>query len=108
MSENLGTLKRAGVSKELISTLAEHARYLQYSIEDFCSSAGGVKVKDVMHPVTEGVDENTLLLDAIHRIVEWQQLSLLVTRDERVVGLLRLTDVFEAITGQIKKGESHL
>jgi hypothetical protein len=51
-----------------------------------------------MIPVTESIDENALLTEAIHRIVLWQTLSILVTRGGEVVGILRLSDLFDEIS----------
>ncbi len=97
----ISTLTRAGVSEELISTLMEHSRSMEDILNDVRAHACGVKVKDAMHPITQSIDENATLLEAIHRIVEWNQLSLMVTREGKVVGLLRLSDLFETVAKQI-------
>jgi CBS domain-containing protein len=101
--EDLGTLRRAGVSSELVSSLLDHSRYLQDTLEEICANARSVRVKEAMHPIAESVDENVTLREAVRRIVEWQQLSLLVTRDAEVIGLLRLSDLFETVARQIRE-----
>jgi predicted transcriptional regulator len=100
---DLGTLTRAGVSSELISSMVDHSRDLQDTLEEICANAGSIRVKEVMHPITESVEESCSLREAVRRIVEWQQLSLLVTRDAKVVGLLRLSDLFETVARQIRE-----
>jgi CBS domain containing-hemolysin-like protein len=47
----------------------------------------------------ECVLENELLEVAMHKLATGRHQSLLVTRDDGVVGILRLTDVFEQIAG---------
>ena len=54
-----------------------------------------------MRPVTHSIDENATLLEAIDRIVSWETSSIPVTRGIDVVGLLRLSDLSDAITVQL-------
>lgn len=98
---DLRTLARAGVTAEFVSSMMDHYQFFQDSFADLCTRGRSLPVKDVMHPVTESVDENASLSDAAHKIVIWQTLSLLVTRGEEVVGLLRLSDLFEELTAQM-------
>ncbi len=103
VASDMGTLERVGVDEELIFSIRGHRRTLVSSLEEFTTNARSIRVRDVMHPVTESVDENIRLTDAIHRIVERQQLSLLVSRGNEVVGLLRLSDLFEMVAEKIRK-----
>jgi predicted transcriptional regulator len=52
-----------------------------------------------MHTLSadECVSENATLDEAIHHLVMGHQQSLLVKRDDTIVGILRLTDVFSAV-----------
>ncbi len=99
---DLESLARAGVSDEFVSSMMEHYRFFQDDLTDLCARAKGLSVKDVMHPVTESIDENATLAEAIHKIIVWQTLSILVTRGPDMVGLLRLSDLFDEITAQMK------
>jgi len=100
---DVGRLAQAGVSDEFISSMMEHYRFFQDSLNDLCRRAATLKVKDVMHSVTESIDEHASLGEAIHKIVIGQMLSILVTRGDDVVGLLRLADLFETVAGQMKQ-----
>ncbi len=68
-------------------------------MQDICRKAGAQNVKKFMHwPAKEEIIAATASLDeAIHQMVLGQHQSLLVFRDERIVGILRLTDVFATI-----------
>ena len=50
----------------------------------------------------ETIDENAPLDAALHQLIMGQFQSLLVTRDGEIVGVLRLTDVYETISEMIK------
>ena len=50
----------------------------------------------------EYIDEHAALGEAIRRLVAYPYLSLLVTRSDEVVGILRLSDVFAKICDTIK------
>jgi CBS domain-containing protein len=51
------------------------------------------------------ITESASLDEAIHQMVLGHHQSLLVTRDDRIVGILRLTDVFAAIYHAMKACE---
>ena len=61
------------------------------------------KVEEFMQTPTPGefVSENSSLDTAIHRLVAGTHLSLLVTRDEEIVGILRISDVFAAVSHEM-------
>lgn len=61
--------------------------------------ASSKKVEEFMQTpsVGEFVSENSSLDTAIHRLVAGTHLSLLVTRNEKIVGVLRISDVFAAV-----------
>ena len=61
-----------------------------------------MKAADAMHPLSESVEESASISEAIHKIVMWQQLSLLVTRGDEVVGLIRLSDLYDEVALQMK------
>ena len=63
------------------------------------------KVKDIMYTPAEGeyVSEHAMLDTAIHQLVVGHHHSLLVTRGEEIVGVLRLTDVFREVCLRIKE-----
>lgn len=57
------------------------------------------KVEEFMQTPSPGeyVAEDCSLDTAIHRLVAGTHLSLLVTRDDKIVGVLRISDVFAAV-----------
>ena len=99
---DLKTLSRVGLSTEFISSMMGHMALWTDSFEDLCQRARSTRVEDVMRPVTEGISEDATLPEALHSIIVCQSLSLLVTRGSDVVGILRLSDLFSAVTEAIR------
>lgn len=90
----------------------QQEEYLKNSppILDVYTTAAKLKVTDLMQRPTEGeyVDENTSVDMALHQLTAGSNLSLLVTRGEDIVGVLRLADVFAAVFHAMKDSESQL
>jgi len=62
------------------------------------------KVEEFMQKPSPGefVAENCSLDTAIHKLVAGRHQSLLVTRKEKIIGILRMTDVFAAVFHEIR------
>lgn len=94
-------MNRAGISQESISAVMSHMRFFQEKHVTLQERAKSIKAKDVMHPVGESIDESASLQEAINLFGAWQTLSILVTRKDQVVGVLRLSDLFQEMARQI-------
>jgi predicted transcriptional regulator len=73
-------------------------------IETMCKTLETLRVADIMQIPSEGefVEETDTMHIAMHRIVMGHHHSLLVTRDKEIVGILRSTDVFNALYDMIQ------
>jgi CBS domain-containing protein len=98
---DLGALARAGLSDDFIDSMIGNLQLWQESFFDICQRARITRVKHIMHPVEESVDEDAPLREAVHKIIMYQTLSLLVKRGNQIVGILRLSDLFVEIGKQI-------
>ncbi|HAR33129.1 MAG TPA: hypothetical protein DCR95_03285 [Desulfobacter sp.] len=98
-------LSRYGFSRKFMKSLLIQYRLFESPLNDICKTAGQKKVQDFMYTPTEGeyVAEDTTLDEAIHQLVLGHHQSLLVTRGEEIVGVLRLTDVFAAVFHMMKQ-----
>ena len=99
---DLESLSAVGITEEFVSSMMEHYRFFQEDLRDLCAQTSRLLVKEVMRPVKQSIDENATLPEAIHKIVMWQTLSILVTRGTEVVGLLRLSDLSDEIAAELK------
>ena len=97
-------LERLGHSPDLVrSMLVDDALWTESS-QFFRKRAASLKLRDVVQAPSEGeyIDANASLGEAIHQLIVYPYHSLLVTSDEEVTGVLRLSDVFAEICDIIK------
>jgi CBS domain-containing protein len=90
-------LDRMGMSESAVSSIRRFHQYFRENLTDLCRRVFSVQVKEIMHPAAESIDVNASLHEAINKIARWQTLSLLVTAEGDVVGVLRLADVYHEI-----------
>ncbi len=108
--EGIGELKglsRYGLNPERIRQMIKEYGLWKQPIDDICRKAASIKVRQIMYTPTEGeyVAENATLNQAIHQLIVGQHQSLLVTKGKKIVGILRLTDIFKKITNIMKTCE---
>ena len=99
------SLSKAGFSPNFLRSMLEQYSLMTEPFEEVCIKAGKLKVKEFMYTpsVGEYVDENASLREAIHSIVMGHHQSLLVTKGEDIVGILRLTDIFKEVFQTMKR-----
>ena len=103
--QGIGGLSRYGISRRFSKSLMVQYQLFESPMKVICKTAGTKNVRDFMYTPTEGeyVSEDATLDEAIHQFVLGQHQSLLVTRDEEIVGILRLVDVFTAVFQTMKE-----
>jgi CBS domain-containing protein len=97
-------LHRFGFTKEFTKSIMEDYHLFASPLEDICLKAGEQNVKKFMNTPSEGeyVSADASLDEAIHLLIMGHHQSLLVTRNENIVGIMRLTDVFAAVFHTMK------
>ena len=97
--------QRYGFTKKFMKSMLEDYNLFANPLDDICRKAGEQPVKRFMQTPTEGeyVSEDATLEVAIHQLIMVNNQSLLVTRDKKIVGILRLTDVFAAVFHKMKE-----
>lgn len=92
-------LRTFGFNPAFMKSLLEDYHLFDNPMQDICRKAGEQNVKKYMHWPSEEeiIAESASLDEAIHQMVLGHHQSLLVTRDDKIVGILRLTDVFVAV-----------
>ncbi len=94
-------LTRVGVSPALISSISDNMRLWQDDMKSILDRASSIKVKDAMNPVSESIDENASITEAIHQIIVLRLLSLLVKSGSKIVGIVRLSDLYNEVEQSI-------
>jgi CBS domain-containing protein len=99
-----GSISRLGFSNTFLKSMFEQYHLWDTPFDKICEKAAQLKVKDIMYTPTEGdfVREDASLSEAIHQLVIGNHQSLLVTDGKDIVGILRLTDVFNEVSHMIK------
>ena len=103
--EDLESLDRFGINPVLIeSMLVQHSLW-DSSIDQLCENAAKLKVKEIMYTPKqeEYISKDAPISLAIHQLVVGQHHSLLVMDEHKIVGILRLTDVFALVTQKMEK-----
>ena len=101
--DDQNTLKKAGVSNSIMEAALSHYRVLQGELSEMCHGAAALPVRFVMIPFKEHVNVDTPIHAVIHQILAWQTLSVLVTREDRPVGLIRLSDLCDEVMKQMRQ-----
>lgn len=103
-----GKLARFGFNRDFLKNMLDQFQLWNEPLRDICRKAAQTKIKNFMYTPTEGeyVEAEASLNVAIHQLVMGHHQSLLVTDKNDIVGILRLTDVFMAVTQAIKECET--
>lgn len=102
--DGMGVLSRSGYSPDLIkSMLEENALWLE-PLQFVCERATRLKVSDFVASPEESefIDENSSLGEAVHHLIMYPYGSLLVKSGGKIIGILRMSDVFATICDKIK------
>ena len=95
--EDSTSLSRFGVSSEYLKPMFDLCGFWGKPLIDVCKEAGNLKVDRLIHSPSKGeyIDENASLPEAIHQMALEHHQSMLVTRDNEIVGILRQPDLFK-------------
>jgi CBS domain-containing protein len=94
-----------GFTKDFMKSMLEGYNLFANPLDDICRKAGEQTVNKLMSSPTEGeyVSEDASLDFAIHQFIMGNHQSLLVTGGEKIVGILRLTDVFATVFHKMRE-----
>jgi len=94
-----------GFSKKFLKSMLKDYVLFDSPLHDICRKASDQPVTKFMETPSEGeiIAETASLDEVIHQFVIGHHQSLLVTRGEDVIGIIRLTDVFTAVFHMMKE-----
>jgi hypothetical protein len=104
---DIDELNRFGFSSNFVHKLRKQRRLKATPLKDLCSKASKLRVEDFMQTPSEGefIEQEASLEMAVMQLVMGRHISLLVTRDTQIIGILRMTDVFAAVFHAMKECE---
>jgi len=93
-----------GLSAEFMKSMMDRYELWKAPLEDLCHKAAQVSLRSIVSAPMEGeiIEQNETLDKAVHQLIIGHFQSLLVTSEERIVGILRLSDVFKEVSDRIK------
>ena len=88
-----------GFTRKFQRSMYESLRLWQDPLEKICKKASSIRVKTFMAVPMENemIEADAPLGEAVHQLVIGHHQALLVTEANRIVGILRLADVFQAV-----------
>jgi CBS domain-containing protein len=108
-SDEINQLRQYGFSASFISTVRKQRRLQKTPFKNICRRIAKSKVENFMQAPSEGefIDQEASLEIAVLQLVMGRHLSLLVTHANKIVGILRMSDVFAAIFHTMKECETN-
>lgn len=103
----INELSQFGFSSNFFHKLRKQRQLKAAPMKDLCSKASKLSVEDFMQTPSEGefIEAEAFLDMAVMQLVTGRHISLLVTRNKEIVGILRMTDVFAAVYHTMKECE---
>jgi Mg2+/Co2+ transporter CorC len=99
--ENVGSigLSRFGFNDDFLRSMVENLSLWDETLEELVKKAAKLKVSDAMYTPSNGeyVNAEAHIAEAVHQFILGCHQSLLVLENDKVVGILRLADVFELV-----------
>lgn len=98
-------MARYGFTRSFMKSILEQFRLWSEPLIDICNKAVKKPVHRFMYTpdAREIINEDASLDEAIHQMLMGNYQSLLVTRNGRITGILRLTDVFDTISAVMNR-----
>jgi CBS domain-containing protein len=92
-----------GFTRKFQKAMFESLKLWQDPLDHLCHKAAQIKVKSFMVTPRESemIEPEAGLGEAIHQLVIGHHQSLLVTRNKKIVGILRLTDAFQVVADNL-------
>jgi len=101
-TRDLVRISQAGLTQEFLESLETQFAGFTDTMALMCAEAAKTKASDAMVPVNESIEEEASLADEVHEMVIHHVQSMVVKRDDEVVGILRLSDVFQEVARRIR------
>lgn len=99
---------RVGSAKSFLESMSRNVGLWNKPLTNLVEKAGSVKVRQMVRPIADGetVEEDASIDAALHQLIMGRFQSLFVTRNGRIVGIIRLTDVYEEISRLLRHADS--
>lgn len=84
----------------IIKTIMDKHKLWSANLPELLKEAKNIAIKDVMDPITARISYDAPLVEAIHKLISYQVLALLVRKEDDIIGIIRLSDIYgEIVSG---------
>lgn len=107
--EGIEKISQFGFSSGFIASIREQYRIKGRHLKEICLEPAQIPVENFMKTPSEGehIDADASLEHAIYQLSKGPYLSLMVTKNDDIIGILRMSDVFAAIFHAMKENDNH-
>jgi len=94
---------RVGSARTFIDAMERDAGLWKKPLANLLEKAASLRVQDLIRPFADNefIDEDASLDKALHQLITGRFQSLLVTRAGSIIGILRLTDIYDEVSGRL-------
>jgi CBS domain containing-hemolysin-like protein len=106
--EGIEKISQFGFSSGFIASIREQQRLKGRHLKEICLEPAQMSVENFMKTPSEGehIEADASLEHAIYQLSKGPYLSLMVTRNNDIIGILRMSDVFAAIFHAMKENDT--
>jgi CBS domain-containing protein len=96
-----------GLSPEYVKTIVSRYNLWDESLEDMVRHSSSLKASDIMYSPSDGghVYETSTIADAIHQMALNHHTSVIVEKDDKITGVIRLMDIFKEVCNCVEKNQ---
>jgi len=100
--DDISAHAREEINKRIVHDAMNELGFWVHKLPAIKERASKVKMKEVVDELaSKKIYEDSSLSEAMHQMVQLQVLSLLVSNKDKVIGLIRLSDLFEEISNYV-------
>jgi CBS-domain-containing membrane protein len=100
--DDLCRMSQIGVDERFTDAVTGDLDLFRLDLPQLCYQARNRKVGEVMLPLTEEIDIEAPLVEAVQKLIMKQTASVLVKDRHKIVGLIRLADLCQEVAREMK------
>ncbi len=95
--EEIARLATIDFDHLIIQSIMQKHKLWDEGFKESLERAGKIRVKDVMNSLSDSININAKLVEAIHKLISLNVLALFVKEKGNLVGIIRLFDIYDAM-----------
>jgi CBS domain-containing protein len=106
-TEAQDSVSKFGLNPDLVKAMMVSHRVWNKSLPETCRRAATKTVRDFMSTPERNtfIEEEAPITDVLYKMVKGERMSLFVTRDEKIIGVIKVVDVLSTVCRLVKEGK---